>query len=117
MANYLMESIHDLLALDSESISDSSSSRGSYHPSCECFMADVVDDAFREETPNGAVQSVSDGNETPPNPSGQDAGEADTGLPPHLRLERLRARQQELKDVRLALKLEHAELKREITRR
>jgi hypothetical protein len=55
MADYLMESIHDLLASDSESISDSGSSRGSYHPSCECFMADVADDALHEETPDGAI--------------------------------------------------------------
>jgi hypothetical protein len=69
MANYLMESIHDLLVSDSKSISDSGSSRGSYHPLCECFMADVTDDTFREETLDGAVQSVNNGNETPPHPS------------------------------------------------
>jgi hypothetical protein len=70
MADYLVEPIHDLLASDSESISDSSSSRGSYHPSRECFMADVADNALREETPDGAIQSVGDGNETPPQPGG-----------------------------------------------
>jgi hypothetical protein len=65
VADYLMESIHDLLASDSESISDSSSSRGSHHRSCESFMVHVADDAICEGTPKGAVQSVGNGNETP----------------------------------------------------
>jgi len=33
MADYVVESFHDLLAGDSESISNSDSSRGSHHPS------------------------------------------------------------------------------------
>jgi hypothetical protein len=32
-------------------------------------MADVADDALRKETPDGAIQSVGDGNKTPPYPS------------------------------------------------
>jgi hypothetical protein len=55
MVDYLMELIHDLLASDSELISDSGSSRGSHHPSRECFMADVTADAICEETLKGAV--------------------------------------------------------------
>jgi hypothetical protein len=50
MADYLMESIIDLLTLDSESIFDSGLSRGRYHPSRKCFTVDVADDALREET-------------------------------------------------------------------
>jgi hypothetical protein len=51
MADYIMVSIHDLLVSDSESISDSTFSQGSYHPSCKCFMAEIVDDTHREATP------------------------------------------------------------------
>jgi hypothetical protein len=51
MANYVVESIHDLLVRDPESTSDSASSQGSYHPSHECFMAEIADDAHREATP------------------------------------------------------------------
>jgi hypothetical protein len=44
LADYIEESIHDLLASDSESISDFASSQGSYQPSRECFMTDIIDD-------------------------------------------------------------------------
>jgi hypothetical protein len=54
MADYIMGSVHDLLASDSESISDSISSQGSYHPSHECFM---TDSPHHEETPEGRVKS------------------------------------------------------------
>jgi hypothetical protein len=53
MANYIEGSSHDLLASDSESISDFASSQGSYHPSHECFMAEIVDDPHHEVTPKG----------------------------------------------------------------
>jgi hypothetical protein len=53
-----MESIHNLLMLDLESISDSGSSRGGYHPSCECFMADG---SHPKETPKGHIKSVDGG--------------------------------------------------------
>jgi hypothetical protein len=53
---YFVESIHDLLASDSKSISASVSSEGSHHPSQECFMA---------ETSDGHVSSASDSGETP----------------------------------------------------
>jgi hypothetical protein len=55
VADYLVESIHDLLMLDSESISDSDSSKGSDHPSREWFMVDVTDNAICEGTPKEAV--------------------------------------------------------------
>jgi hypothetical protein len=61
LADYIMESIHDLLVRDLESISDSTSSQGSYHPSHECFMAEIVDDTHREVTPKGRVVSANDG--------------------------------------------------------
>jgi hypothetical protein len=71
MADYIEESIHDLLVNDLESISDSASSQGSYHPSRECFAADIVDDPHREATPEGHIVSANDGaphggNGTPP---------------------------------------------------
>jgi hypothetical protein len=51
MVDYVMELIHDLLVSDSESISDSASSQGSYQPSCDCFMLDITDDTRYEVTP------------------------------------------------------------------
>jgi hypothetical protein len=53
MANYIVESIHNLLVSDSETISDSASSQESYHPSRECFMAEITDDTRRERDPRG----------------------------------------------------------------
>ena len=46
---HVVESFHDLLAEEPESPSGFESSRGSHHPSCECFMTD---------TPEGHVKSV-----------------------------------------------------------
>jgi hypothetical protein len=60
MADYVTESFHDLLAEDPESISDSNSSGGSLHPSRKCFMAEVE----HEDTPEGHVDSVYEGNVT-----------------------------------------------------
>jgi hypothetical protein len=56
MANFSVESTHDLPTGDSETISRSASSEGSHHPSRECFMA---------ETSEGHVLSASDFDETP----------------------------------------------------
>jgi hypothetical protein len=61
LADYIVESIHDLLVSDLESISDSTSSQGSYHPSHECFMAEIVDDTHSEVTPEGCIVSANDG--------------------------------------------------------
>jgi hypothetical protein len=58
MMEYVAESFHDLLAGDSEAISDSNSSGGSHQPLRECFMAD---------TPEGHVKSIHEGRTTPPN--------------------------------------------------
>jgi hypothetical protein len=53
MTDYIMESFHDLLAGDLEEVFDSDSSKGSHHPSRECFMADGP---HHEKTPRGAHQ-------------------------------------------------------------
>ena len=58
MDDYIVESFHDLLMGDSESPSDSDSSRGSHHPLRECFMVG---------TPDGRVESVHEGGATPLN--------------------------------------------------
>jgi hypothetical protein len=92
MANCVVGSIHDLLASDSEIISDSASSQGSYHPSHECFMAEIANDTRREATPEGHGTSASDGtphggNGTPPHPT--DGAAADVEVPPHPRMNQL----------------------------
>jgi hypothetical protein len=56
MAEFFVEMIHDHPANDSESISSSTSCKGSHHPSQECFMA---------KTSEGHVTSASDSGETP----------------------------------------------------
>ena len=91
MTEYVAESFHDLLTGESESPSDSDSSRGSHHPSRECFM---------EGTPEGCVESVHEGGATPPNDL-DDEIEGDAGALPRLRVENLRARHWELEDMQL----------------
>ena len=58
MTEYVMETFHDLLKGDLESPSRSDSSRGSHHPSRECFMAG---------TPKGHVESIHEKEATPTN--------------------------------------------------
>ena len=58
MTEYVTESFHDLLVRESESSSSSNFSRGSHHPSRECFMAG---------TPEGHVESIHEGEATPTN--------------------------------------------------
>ena len=58
MTEYVAESFHDLLAEESESPSSSDSSRGSHHPSHECFMVG---------TPEGHIESIHEGEATPTN--------------------------------------------------
>ena len=89
MIEYVMESFHDLLAGESESPSSSDSSRGSHHPSRECFMAG---------TPKGHVESIHKEEATPTNDL-NDEVEGDTGAPPRLRVERLKAWHLELEEV------------------
>ena len=84
-----MESIHKLLTEEPESSSSSGSSRGSHHPSRECFMA---------ETSEGHVESVSEGEATPTgNPDARTGGEV--VAPSHVRMEQLRAWKLEIDDA------------------
>ena len=71
MTEYVMESFHDLLTRESESPSSSDSSRGSHHPSHECFMMG---------TPEGHVESIYEKEATPMNDL-DDEVEGETG--PH----------------------------------
>ena len=84
--------------------SDSDSSKGSHHPSHECFVVG---------TPEGHVESIYEGEDTPTNDL-DDEVERDAGAPPHLRVEQLKSRHQELEEARLQLEQERAELEREI---
>ena len=52
MTECIVESFHDLLTEDLESLSNFDSNRGSHHPLRECFMAG---------TPEGRVESVHEG--------------------------------------------------------
>ena len=89
MTEYVIESFHDLLAGESESPSNFDSSRGSHHPSRECFMAG---------TPEGYVESIHKGEATPMNDL-DDEVRGDAGAPPRLRVEQLKARHQELEEA------------------
>ena len=55
---HVVESFHDLLVEEPESPSSSNSSRGSHHPSCECFMTG---------TPKGHVKGIHEEEATPTN--------------------------------------------------
>jgi hypothetical protein len=95
MTDYVMESFYDLLIGDSEEIFDSNSSRGSHHPSRECFRAEGT---HRAETPEGHIANVHEGEVTPPSDS-DDEVKANGRVPPSPWLEQLRAQQQELEDA------------------
>ena len=102
MTKYVVESFHDLLVGESESPSNSDTSRGSHHPSRECFTAG---------TPEGYVESIREGEDTPTN-GFDDEVKGDAGAPPHLWVEQLRVWHQELEEARLQLEQEHAKLER-----
>ena len=89
MTEYIAESFHDLLAREMELPSTSNSSRGSHHPSRECFMAGTLE---------GHVESVHEEEATPTNDL-DDEVEGETGAPPHLRVEQLKARHLELEEA------------------
>ena len=72
MTEYVAESFHDLLVGESESLSNSDSSRGNHHPSHECFMAGTLE---------GYIESIHEGEATPMNDL-NDEVEGDAG--PHL---------------------------------
>ena len=88
---HVVESFHDLLVEEPESPSGSDSSRGSHHPSRECFMMG---------TPEGHVESVHEEEATPTNDLDNEV-EGDAGAPPCLRVEQLRAWHQDLEEARL----------------
>jgi len=83
------ESLHKLLAEELESSSSSDSSRGSHHPSQECFMMG---------TPKGHVKSVHEGEATPTNDLNDEA-ERETVAPPCMPVEQLKARHQEIEEA------------------
>ena len=89
MTEHVTESFHDLLTEESESPSNSDSSRGSHHPSHECFMVG---------TPEGHVKSIHDEEDTPTNDL-DDEVEGDAGAPPRLRVEQLKAWHQEIEEA------------------
>ena len=89
MTEYVVESFHDLLVEEMESHSTSDSSRGSHHPSHECFMAGTLD---------GHVESIHGEEATPMNDL-NDEVEWDAGAPPHLWVEQLKAQHQVLEEA------------------
>ena len=89
VTEYVMESIHDLLAEESESPSGSDSSRGSHHPFHECFMVG---------TPRGHVESVHEGEATLANDLNDEA-ERETAAPPCMPVEQLKARHREIEEA------------------
>ena len=91
MTDYVMESFHDLLVGELESPSNSDSSRGNHHPSCECLMAGTLE---------GHVESIHKEEATPTNDL-DDEVDRDAGAPPRLRVEQLKARHQVLEEARL----------------
>ena len=72
MIEHVAESFHDLLAEETESPSGSDSSRGSHHPSRECFMIG---------NPEGHVESIHEEEATPTN-NLDDEVEGGAGAPP-----------------------------------
>ena len=99
-----MESFHDLLIEEPESPLGSDSSRGSHHPSRECFMTG---------TPEGHIESIHKEEATPTN-NLNDKAEGETVAPPHMRVEQLEAQHQGIEEARLQLEQECVELDREI---
>ena len=89
MTEYVMESFHDLLVEETESPSASNSSRGSHHPSHECFMAG---------TPEGHIESIHEEEATPTNDL-NDEVKGDAVAPPLLWAEQLKARHLELEEA------------------
>ena len=78
---HIVESFHDLLVEEPESLSGSNSSRGSHHPSRECFMTG---------TPERHIESIHEEEATPMNDL-DDEVKGDAGAPPRLQVEQLKA--------------------------
>ena len=77
------ETLYELLNKEPGSFSSLDSSRGSHHPSQECFMM---------QTPEGHIKSASREEVTPTNNPNSRSGE-ETTAPSRLRMEQLKARQ------------------------
>ena len=78
---HVMEYFHDLLIEEPESPSGSDFSRGSHHPSHECFMMG---------TPDGHVESIYEEEATLVN-NLDDEAEGEIAAPPRMRVEQLKA--------------------------
>ena len=89
ITEYVVKSFYDLLIGELESPSNSDSSRGSHHPSRECFMVG---------TPEGYVKSIHEGEATPMN-GFDNKVEGDAGALPRLWVEQLKAQHQELEEA------------------
>ena len=79
---HVVESFHDLLAEEPGSPSGFDYSRGSHHPSRECFMMG---------TPEGHVESVHEGEAIPTNDL-DDEAKRETAASPRMSMEQLKAR-------------------------
>ena len=88
---HVTESFHDLLAEEPELPSGSDSSRGSHHPSRECFMMGTLE---------GHVESIHEGEATPTNGL-DDEAKRETAAPPRMPVERLKAQHGEIEEARL----------------
>ena len=86
---HVVESFHDLLAEEPGSPSGSDSSRGSHHPSRECFMMG---------NPEGHVESVFEEEATPADNLDEEV-EAETAASPRMGVEQPKARQREIEEA------------------
>ena len=93
MIKSITESLHSLLAEGLGLDSGSDSSRGSHHPSQECFM---------EGTPEGHVESIPTEEATPVGDLG-DETEGATATPPRMGVEQLKAQKQEIEEAGIQL--------------
>lgn len=117
MADYAIESIHDLLRAGSKSLSGSHSGDGSHHPSRECFLVEIrgghVSSASgMEGDPREAPAHVPTDRAVVPHPSAPTAS-----APPlqrRLWLEQLQARQRELDESRCEVEWERSQLEQGI---
>jgi len=75
----VVKSFHDLLVEEPESLSSSDSSRGSHHPSYECFMTGTLE---------GHIESIHKEEATSAN-NPDDEVEGETAAPPRMRVEQL----------------------------
>ena len=106
MIEHVTKSLHNLLTEELGSSSGSDSSRGSHHPSWDCFMMGILE---------GHIESISTEETTS---AGNLNGETEggTAAPPHVGVEQLRAQKWEIKETQLQLVQECTELDRETER-